>query len=180
MIINYNSYLVIKSLVIVFESIIIMKAASLNEIKQELNTRSQKEILEFCLRLTKFKKENKELLTFLLFESGDLQSYIQNVKVEIDELFSVINKSNLYFAKKSVRKILRRTNKFIKYASSKEAEVELLIYYCTKLKASGISIRKSTALTNLFANQIKKIDKVMASLHEDLQYEYLKDLEKLK
>jgi hypothetical protein len=100
-----------------------MKAASLNEIKQELSTRSQKEILEFCLRLAKFKKENKELLTFLLFESGNLQSYIQNVKLEIDEQFLNINKSNLYFAKKSVRKILRRTNKFIKYASSRKLKL---------------------------------------------------------
>jgi hypothetical protein len=55
----------------------------------------------------------------------------------------------------------------------------LLIYYCIKLKASGIAIRKSTALTNLFDAQIKKINKVMALLHEDLQYEYVKDLEKL-
>lgn len=156
-----------------------MKAASLNEIKQELKTKPHKEILELCLRLAKFKKENKELLTFLLFEANDLQSYVQNVKTEIDEQFSFINQSNLYFAKKSIRKILRIINKFIRYASSTEAEVELLIYYCTKLKASGIAIHKSTALTNLFNTQIKKINKAMALLHEDLQYEYLKDFEKL-
>lgn len=156
-----------------------MKAASLNELKQELNTRPQKEILAACLRLAKFKKENKELLTFLLFEAGDLQSYIQNVKTEIDDQFSLVNKTNLYFAKKSVRKILRIINKFIRYATSKETEVELLIYFCIKLKESGISMRKSTALTNLFNMQIKKINKVMVQLHEDLQYEYLKDLEKL-
>jgi hypothetical protein len=157
-----------------------MKAASLSELKQELSAKPQKEILELCLRLARFKKENKELLTFLLFEAGDLQSYIQNVKVEIDEQFSLINKSNLYFAKKSIRKILRGINKYIKYASSKEAEVDLLIYYCIKLKDSGIAIHKSTALTNLYNMQIKKINKAMALLHEDLQYEYLKDLEKLE
>ena len=99
--------------------------------------------------------------------------------MEIDEQFSAINKTNLYFAKKSIRKILRATNKFIKYAGSKEAEVELLIYYCTCLRNSGITIRKSAALINLFNMQIKKINKVMVSLHEDLQYEYLKELEKL-
>ena len=156
-----------------------MKAASLNELKQELGTRTQKDLLQFCLRLAKFKKENKELLTFLLFEADNLQSYIQSVKMEIDEQFSAINKTNLYFAKKSVRKILRAINKFIKYAASKEAEVELLIYYCTCLKNSGIAIHKSAALTNLFNMQIKKINKTMFSLHEDLQYEYLKDLEKI-
>src|SRR5215208_5161013 len=134
-----------------------MKAASLNELKQELNTRPQKEVLELCLRLAKFKKENKELLTFLLFEAGDLQSYIKNVKIEIGEQFSLINKTNLYFAKKSIRKILRTLNKFIKYTASKEAEVELLIFYCIKLQESGIALHKSTSITNLLNMQIKKI-----------------------
>lgn len=157
-----------------------MKAASLNELKQELNTKPQKEILELCLRLAKYKKENKELLTFLLFESGDLPSYIQSVKTEIDEQFSLINKTNLYFAKKGVRKILRTVSKFIKYAGSKETEVELLIYYCIKLQESGIAIHKSTALTNILNMQIKRVFKAMELLHEDLQYEYLKELDKLK
>jgi hypothetical protein len=156
-----------------------MKAASLSELKQELQTLPQKELVELCLRLAKFKKENKELLTFLLFEAGNLQSYIESVKMEIDDQFSVMNKSNIYFAKKHVRKILRLINRYIKYAASKEAEVQLLIYYCTALKHSGIAIRKSSALINLFERQIKKINAAMELLHEDLQYEYKKDLEDL-
>src|SRR5215217_2918306 len=124
-----------------------MKASSLSELKHELQTRSQKELLEVCLRLGKFKKENKELLTFLLFEADNLQSYIESVKIEIDEQFSQMNKSNIYFVKKSARKILRFINKFIKYAASKETEVQLRIYYCTALKYSGIAIKKSSALS---------------------------------
>jgi hypothetical protein len=156
-----------------------MKAASLSELKQELQTISQKELVELCLRLAKFKKENKELLTFLLFEAGSLQSYIESVKIEIDEQFSLINKSNIYFVKKSARKILRLVNKFIKYAASKEAEVQLLLYYCMALKNSGVAIHKSPALTNLFERQIEKINTAMEFLHEDLQYEYKRDLENL-
>ena len=156
-----------------------MKAASISEIKQELENSTQKELLLLCLRLAKYKKENKELLTFLLFEAGDLQSYIKNVKTEIDNQFSDINRSNLYFAKKSLRKILRMTNKFIKYSTSKQAEVELLIYYCLKIKESRIAIHKSTALINLFNMQIKKINKALELLHEDLQYDYLKEIQGL-
>jgi hypothetical protein len=156
-----------------------MKAASLSELKQELQTRSQRELLELCLRLAKFKKENKELLTFLLFEAGSVQSYIESVKIEIDEQFSLMNKTNIYFVKKSARKILRLINKFIKYAASKDAEVQLLIYYCMALKGTGVAIRKSAALTNLFNMQVKKINSAMELLHEDLQYEYKKDLENL-
>ena len=154
-----------------------MKAASLNELKQELSGRPQKQLLELCVKLAKFKKENKEFLNFLLFESADLQSYIDSIKTEITQQFSEVNKSNLYLAKKSFRKILRYTNKYIKYTSSKQAQVELLIHYCINLKSSGISIRKSTALTNLYNMQLKKIYKEIGSLHEDLQYDYIKQLE---
>ena len=156
-----------------------MKTASISEIKQELTNASSKELLELCLRVIKYKKENKELLTFLLFEAHDLPSYTENIKREMDEQFALINQSTLYLAKKSLRKILKTTNKYIKYTASKEAEVELLIYYCNKIKASGIRIKKSVALTNLYNNQVKKIKAVIETLHEDLQHDYNREIEEL-
>ena len=156
-----------------------MKTASISEIKQELTNTSQKELLELCLRVIKYKKENKELLTYLLFEAHDQPSYVQNIKTEMDEQFTQINQSNLYFAKKSLRKILKTTNKYIKYTASKETEVELLIYFCTKIKDSGIRINKSVALTNLYNNQVKKIKAVIETLHEDLQHDYNREIEEL-
>ena len=57
-----------------------MKAATVNEIKQQLKETKPTELIELCLRLARFKKENKELLTYLLFEADDLQTYIANVK----------------------------------------------------------------------------------------------------
>ena len=44
-----------------------MKAATLNELKHELSHLPAEELLDLCTRLARFKKENKELLTFLLF-----------------------------------------------------------------------------------------------------------------
>lgn len=157
-----------------------MKTASVGEIKQELTNASQQELLELCLRLVKYKKENKELLTYLLFEAHHLASYIENIKKEIDEQMAQINHSNLYFVKKSLRKILKATNKYIRYTASREAEADLLIYFCTKIKASGIKINKSTALSNLYNNQIKKIKGVIETLHEDLQHDYNKEMDKLQ
>ena len=61
-----------------------MKPAVNSEIKQELNTLSAKELLELCLQLAKYKKDNKELLSYLLFEADDLPSYIAGVKEEIE------------------------------------------------------------------------------------------------
>jgi hypothetical protein len=156
-----------------------MKAASISDIKQELTNVSPAKLLELCLRLAKYKKDNKELLNYLLFEANDEQAYITNVKTEMEEAFAEINKSNLYFAKKSLRKILRNTAKHISYTASKQAEVELLLHFCYNLKHSGIPIKNTTVLHNLYQYQLKKAEKVIATLHEDLQYDYLKELDVL-
>lgn len=153
-----------------------MKAATLNELKLELNNTSQEQLVALCARLARFKKENKELLTYLLFESFDEQAYVENIKKEVLEQFSEINVSSLYFVKKSLRKILRALNKYIRYTDSAETEVKLLLFFCSTLKASGIAFESNTVIKNMYQNQLKKIAKVIATMHEDLQYEYTKEV----
>ena len=104
-----------------------MKAATISEIKKELNQRSPKELVEYCLTLAKFKKESKELLTYLIYEKQDEANYIQSVKREIDQQFEEVNRKNYYVIKKGIRKILRNLKKFIRYSKRKDTEVELLI-----------------------------------------------------
>jgi hypothetical protein len=135
--------------------------------------------VELCLRLSRFKKENKELLTYLLFDSSDEPGYIKSVKSDIDEQFEAINRSSVYFIKKSIRKILRNTRKYIRYSGKKETEVELLIYFCMKMKQFKPSVLKSTAMSSLYDRLIESIRKTMLTLHEDLQYDYGKELEEL-
>ena len=53
-----------------------MKAASLSDIKKELTTKPPKEVYELCLNLAKFSKENKELLTYLIYEKENEAKYI--------------------------------------------------------------------------------------------------------
>ncbi len=156
-----------------------MKAASLSELKKELIRLPPAQVLDYCMHLAKYKKENKELLTYLLFEADDEHSYIRNVKEQMDEMFDEVNHSNLYFAKKNIRKILRTANKYIKFSGSKQTEVELLIYFCKKLKGSGIKINSSTALSNIYDRQIQKANTSLAKMHEDLQYDYLEELKSL-
>ncbi len=156
-----------------------MKAASSNEIKQELKELSQSKLVDLCLRLARFKKENKELLTYLLFEADDREAYIRSVKQEIENGFSDINTASTYFAKKSLRKVLRMTNKYVRYTGNKQVEVELLLHFCMVLFSSKISFRKSTALNNLYTAQLKKIKAAISTLHEDLQYDYIRQLEGL-
>jgi hypothetical protein len=152
-----------------------MKAASIQEIKQELLALPPGKLEEITLRLVRSKKENKELLTFLLFESHDIPGYIETVKKEMEAEFLDINVSHVYFAKKTIRKVLRTTNKFIRFSGSKIVEAELLLHFCKLVKDSGINIEKNPALKNLYQNQLKKIMKTMAGLHEDINY----DLNKL-
>jgi hypothetical protein len=156
-----------------------MKSASIQEIKQELKSIPSFQLAELCLRLAKFKKDNKELLTYLLFESDDEAAYIVNVKKEIDEGFSELPKPNLYLTKKSLRKVLRITTKQIRYAGSPQVEVEALTYFCRKLHDSGIPLKDSPVLTNLYRQQLKKVRAVIATLHEDLQYDFLRALKGL-
>ncbi|MDP2721474.1 MAG: hypothetical protein Q8O72_01850 [Bacteroidales bacterium] len=149
-----------------------MKTATVKELKLELSTRSPKDLLEICLRLSKFKKENKELLTYLLYESNDEEAYIQGVKFEIDQQFEQINNQNWYLIKKSVRKILRTAKTYIRYSKNKRTEVELLIHFCTQLKNMKPSIKNNAVLTNLLERQVQLIRKSLLSMHEDLRYDY--------
>ena len=154
-----------------------MKAATIHDIKKELEKRNANELLSYCLKLAKFKKENKELLHFLLFESEDPAAYIENLKQETNEMFLEINMNNVYFIKKSVRKILRNMNKHIRFTGSKQAECELLIHFCNCIVSYSIPVKKSRQLLNIYESQLKKIDTVLASLHPDLQYDLKRQLE---
>jgi hypothetical protein len=156
-----------------------MKAVTVKELRQELNNRAPKELLELCLRLSKFKKENKELLTYLLFESSDEALYIESVKREIDRQFEQVNKRSYYFIRKNVRKILLNIRKYIRYSPKKKTEIDLLIYFCVKLKKFTPSIQKNARLRNLYNGQIETIRKKVSFLHEDLQYDYGLELNEL-
>lgn len=156
-----------------------MKAATINELKQELVNSSPTQLTELCLRLARFKKENKELLTYLLFEAHDTAAYIKSVKEEMDSQFEGMNKSNVYFIKKTLRKIIRTAAKYTRYSGLTTVEIELLIYFLLTMKSLNIPIEKNPVLTNIYQNQLKKVNKAIETLHEDLQYDYLKEVRKL-
>jgi len=150
-----------------------MKAATVNEIKKELKTLDPEMLQGLCMRLAKYKKENKELLTYLLYEANNEQSYIAAIKEDVDELFHELpSHTNVYYVKKSLRKILRFVNKQIKYSGIKLTELELRIYFCTKVIEAKIPLRQGTVLYNLYQQQLKKIYSIVAKLPDDLQLDY--------
>lgn len=158
-----------------------MIAHSLNDIKKELQDLPPKQLAELCISLAKYKKDNKEFLDYLLFKSHDKTEFINEIKEDTDLLFQEIDpKANLYYTKKSLRKILRLITKYTKYIGDKTATIELLIYFCYKLKSSGIPFHKNQLIVNMYDQQLKKTEKLIAGLHNDLQLDYINELEKLQ
>lgn len=157
-----------------------MYTSSLNELKKELKLRSTDEILAVCLRMARYKKENKELLHYVLIESENEAFYIEQVKTDIRDAFESLNASSFYLAKKTIRKVLRLANKQIRYSGNKQTEVEILLFFCQFLWDLNLPLKESKAMTNLLQNQLNKIEKALGSLHEDLQYDYQETLSVLR
>ncbi len=158
-----------------------MKSGSIHEIRKELAELQPSQLIELCLLLARYKKDNKEFLDYLLFQAHDKNGFATAVRNEIDELYRAIDHgNNLYYIKKSLRKILRFVNKYCKYVNNKALEAELHIYFTKQLKDSGIKFYNSRVLLNLYEGEIKKIEVLVKSLHEDLQIDYDEDLNYLK
>ena len=158
-----------------------MKTTSLSELKKELQVLENKELIDLCVSLAKFKKDNKELISYLLFNASNNLTFVNEIKLEIEEIFAQIEvKANPFFIKKTLRKILRIITKYSKYINDNAVSTDLLIFFCKTLRESGIAIHRSATLTNIYLQQLKKINLLIAKLHEDLQYDFLNELEELK
>lgn len=156
-----------------------MKPATISEIKSALSLLTPKELTALCVRMASFRKENKVLLTYLLFEADDQALFIKNVKEEVFFIFSQAA-SNMYLAKKTYRKALKAVNDYIRFAGNKIVEIELLIHFCQCMNNTMSPIHQYDVTSNMYQRQISKIEKALKTLHEDLQYDYGQQLNELK
>jgi hypothetical protein len=154
-----------------------MKSASISEIKKSLQTKERPDLIQLCLKLAKYKVENKELLSYLLFESDNEQEFIKGIQIDLDEMFEEMNAHNIYYIKKSLRKTLRFLDRVIKYSGIKETEVILRLHFIALIKTHKLPVKSSKVLLNLYERQLIKIKNGIHTLHEDLQYDYLRILE---
>ncbi|MEO6582761.1 MAG: hypothetical protein ABIO05_00460, partial [Ferruginibacter sp.] len=118
----------------------------------------------------------KELLTYLLFYNNNENSYVADIKESLHLLFTDVNVKSYFITKKNLRKILRLSNKFIRYSPNLATEVDILIYIADEILQLNLNLSKSAALQNLYNNLIKRIEKKINDLHEDLQYDFNKQL----
>jgi uncharacterized protein (UPF0335 family) len=151
---------------------------NLQSVKKELQHLSSSQLTDLCLRLAKYKKENKELVSYLLFEAENEGSYIQGIKEEVEDLYKTLP-SHSYYQAKLLRKILKLIAKHAKFMASKPAEIDLLMHYCEQyLKRIERKITYKP-LRQLLSKQLEKAGKLIGNLHEDLQFDYRTDYEKL-
>ena len=155
-----------------------MKPEKLGDIKKELLSRSVQELTDICLRLAKYKKENKELLNYLLYDAAEPLEYANQVKLFLEEEFKNLQK-HYYYSTKSLRKIIRLINRLAKYTASKQVELELALWFCDNFLLYADLKTSHKPLQGLLTRQFEKISKLIPKLHEDLQFDYKKEFETL-
>jgi hypothetical protein len=155
-----------------------MKPEKLTAIKKELNGLSVQQLTDVCLRLSKYKKDNKELLNYLLFDAEDPLAYAEQVKSYLEEEFKALPK-HYYQSSKTLRKILRLMNRHAKYTASKQVEVELLLWFCVNFLKYADTGTSHKPLQAIFIRQLDKIKGLLPKLHEDLQFDYQQEFESL-
>lgn len=148
-----------------------IKQYGLQEIKKELQQLDGKQAAALCLRMARYKKENKELLAYLLFDADDELAFAENFKQDIGLMMSQVP-SVSYQAAKMLRKILRQINKYIKFTGSKQVEVELLISFSRNYLKYIDRRTPYKPLRLILVKQLEKAKKAIMKLHEDLQFDY--------
>lgn len=146
----------------------------LQDIKKELQHLNSAQLTELCLRLARHKKENKELLAYLLFVADDEEAFIEHSKYEVSMLFYLMP-GQAFNAVKVLRKILRLITKLSRFSASKNVEIRLLTGFCTNYLEYTDRKVSYKPMRTLFVRQIDKIAKLIAKQHEDLQADYLDD-----
>jgi hypothetical protein len=145
-----------------------MKAATISQLKKELVKLDHDELLDVCVRMAKFKVETKELLTYLLMKAEDEFGYADDLCNEIDQHLNQPGRIH----KKTLRKLVRWMDKSLRFSGDKETELHVRIHFCRRIKSMSISFGNCRVSANMYATQLKKIDKAIEKVHPDLQYDY--------
>lgn len=150
-----------------------MQLPSLSVLKKELTLLSEKELIELITELSKFSRENKAFLYFKLHERESPRLFSEMVQEELEKEFQLANTKNYHVAKKAAQAIRRKLNKFLKLSKNKPDQIELIAFFCQNMVRYGYLEYRHPVIDNLYAVQIRKIETLIASLHEDLQYDYI-------
>jgi hypothetical protein len=149
----------------------IMTSPKLNDLKKELQHLDVSRLRDVCLKLAKHKVENKELLNYLLFFEGTKDEYINNIKDIIINEFNDLHPS-IYYVKKQLSKLLRIMNKHIKFIGEKDKEIEIVLCFCDEFIKHPIVKAGYKVLSMMLYRQLKRANKILPKLNEDLAFDY--------
>ncbi len=155
-----------------------MESPKLHHIRKELNHLPKEVLAEYCLKIAKYKTENKELLNYLLFYSENNEQYIADIKNLLDEGFDNLPYSD-YTTTKVLRKLTRLMNKHIKFIGNKAQELELVLYFCSLFIEKSSPKTHHKPLIALLFRQLKRIEKLIPKLDEDLQFDFQNEFTEL-
>ncbi|TAF47108.1 MAG: hypothetical protein EAZ51_07060 [Sphingobacteriales bacterium] len=148
-----------------------MENIKLQAQKKEIAKLDKQTLANICIRLAKYKSENKELLNYLLFYSYDNQPYIDTLKLDITKAFGFTTQ-NEYTISRLLKNLLTHLNKHLKFIADKNLEAEILLAFCNAF-IEKIDMRGSyIPLVQVLYRQLVKICKVVEKLDEDLQFDY--------
>jgi hypothetical protein len=142
----------------------------LPELRRELEQLAQQELVKLCLRIAKYKVENKELLGYLLVESDDPLFYAEKIKPELIAPFQEF--STTYHLTKSIRKSTRLITKYYRFTGSRQGETELLLHLVEGFHSHFRWEFRTQAFARILFRSLKKADTNLLKLHEDLQADY--------
>jgi hypothetical protein len=143
----------------------------LSDLKKELADLSKPELIKLCLRVAKLKRENKELLSYLIFDSEDPLFYAQKLKPEIKEVFEQPFQ-HAYYLTKSIRKVMRIITKYYRFTSNKQGETELLIYLVEEFYQSWRYEYRYQALGKVIFRCLEKAQSNLKKIDEDFRADF--------
>ena len=156
-----------------------MKAAKISELKKELAKLDHDELFDVCVRLAKFKVESKELLTYLLMKADNEIGYADELCDEIDASFNALSVDAVRVRGNRGEFIRRRCAKlFAGWTNPCDSRVTKRLScrcgstFAGKIKEKRIRFGSCRVSANLYATQLKKIDKAIEKVHPDLQFDY--------
>ena len=75
--------------------------------------------------------------------------------------------------------MLKNITRYSRYMGEKEPETELRLHFCRTMKQYGLASHKHQATMTIYTTQLDKIQSLITQLHEDLQYDFQKEMNEL-
>jgi hypothetical protein len=152
---------------------------TLASLKKELNGLERTELITICARLARYKKENKELLSYLLLDADDPMLFAEKIKPLLDEPFDAPYHSSWAFAKR-LRKALRQIAKYQRFTGSARGEAELLMYFLHKFKGDWRRGITQSGIQKIIQRCFDKIELLIDKMDEDYRSDFEDPLTELK